>query len=63
MGEIFECLFGGMSIGFKAIFGALQIFEQLDGFKEQFISLATGIPVALITLTFIVIKIFKYIRR
>ena len=63
MSEIFECLFGGMAIGFKAFFGALQISEQLDGVKEQFISLATGIPVILITLIFIGIKIFKFVRR
>ena len=59
LGEILECIFGGMKVGFKAFFSALPIYNQLSSIPQDIICMALGIPSALITVIVVVIKIYK----
>lgn len=52
--EILKCLFTGIGIGIEALLKTLSVYQQFDGIKETIISVATGIPLWLVSLIFAV---------
>lgn len=64
--QMIGCVLSDMSVGVYAFLKALPFYEQLSGMKEQIIALAIGVPVALISLIFLIstiIRIWKKIFR
>ena len=61
--QIVDCIFTGMSVGFYAFLKVLPFYEELSGMKEQLIAWAIGIPVAIVSLAFLVPQIFKLFKR
>ena len=52
--EVSKCLFAGIGIGVDAVLKTLSVYQQFDGIKETIISVATGIPLWLVSLIFAV---------